>query len=107
MRLVHLLNMAGALRVLLVLWAVLLTGSFKFLNTRHTTSHSKSRLFDEAPQAPESYERNKDGSFSDKSDVKDTLSKLFAVLGPLAPSKIDEGVVSQEKVNSEYNAECR
>lgn len=91
--------MVEALRILLVLSAFFLSGSFKFLSVRHTTSPSKSRLFDEAPQAPESYERNKDGSFSDKTDVKDTLSKLFAVLGPLAPSKIDEGVVSQEKVN--------
>ena len=91
-------EMARALRVLLALSAYLLSGSFKFSNVRHTSTLSKSRLFDEPPQAPESYERNKDGSFSDKTDVKETLSKLMAVLGPLAPSRIEDGVKSQEKL---------
>lgn len=53
---------------------------------------------EEPPQAPESYERNKDGSFSDKADVKATLSQLMAVLSPLAPSNLADGVLSEEKL---------
>ena len=90
------------LRLLLVLSALFSSNSFKFSAPKHVTNvcSRNSRLYEEnePTQAPESYERNKDGSFSDKADVKETLSKLMAVLGPLAPSNLADGVVSQEKL---------
>lgn len=79
-----------------------LSDSFRANPGRHHLSNRVQtiRTYEEKEptQAPESFEKNKDGSFSDKSDVKETLSKLMAVLGPLAPSGISDGVVSQEKL---------
>jgi hypothetical protein len=90
------------LRLLLALSALISSASFKLNAPRHVSNvcSRNSRLYEEnePTQAPESYERNKDGSFSDKTDVKETLSKLMAVLGPLAPSNLANGVLSQEKL---------
>ena len=90
--------MVVTFKVILTLFFVLLSESFKGSRVGLSRSIRTSRLYDEPSQAPESYEQNKDGSFSDKTDVKEALSKLMAVLGPLAPSKIEDGVVSQEKL---------
>ena len=90
--------MISALKVILALCALLPSKSFMSTSIRSKYHGRLSRLYEEPSQAPESYERNKEGSFSDRADVKDTLSQLMAVLGPLAPSKIEEGVVSQEKL---------
>lgn len=87
---------------LLFLSLLFLSDSFRVSPGRHYLSSRVQtiRTYEEKEpsQAPESYERNKDGSFSDKADVKETLSKLMAVLGPLAPSSISDGVISQEKL---------
>jgi hypothetical protein len=94
--------MTPTLRLLLALSALFLSASFKLSAPQHVSNvySRNSRLYEEnePTQAPESYERNKDGSFSDKADVKETLSKLMAVLGPLAPSNLANGVLSQEKL---------
>ena len=87
--------------LLLFLSAALLSESFKncILGRVASCRTGSIKLSEEEPsQAPESYEKNKDGSFSDKADVKATLSQLMAVLSPLAPSKLSDGVLSEEKL---------
>jgi len=53
------------------------------------------KLYADIPPLPK-FEQNKDGSYVDKTDVKETLSKLMDVLGPLAPSQYQDEVENEE-----------
>jgi hypothetical protein len=72
-----------ALIMILTLSTILSSGSFRMQSfSRKSYSTRDIILFaeEEEPSAPppSAYERNKDGSYTDKRDVKDTLSQLMA-----------------------------
>jgi hypothetical protein len=94
------------LKIQLILSAVLFILSASFQQSYRRCTKSTTKLYDEAPPLPK-FEQNKDGSFVDKTDVKDTLSKLMDVLGPLAPSQYQDEVENEEilieKVQDGFN----